>query len=1220
MRNLKISLCRQLSIAELDCCELVESGKILVNFDWKSGQRFLLAFQRDTLYLLTLDDGIVSKCSVNHLFPDSVPQVKGILCSDIFDVVYSFHKTGEVLRYTCNASKLDTEFFSHVNNEIESIEFSPDKEIVAYVSSEFKLKLITITADSFETICEYDMGDMSEGEQILVNVGWGKKETQFHGSEGKNAALAKIEPTVEECFENRSVLISWRGDSTMFAVGYWCNHSRKRRIKLFSRDGIFMCINEDVIGLDGPMSWKPQGNLIACSQQLANKYVISLFEKNGLKHIDFEIPPTFKVKQIIWNSGSTILGLLVQCSKSNRNYLMLWTCSNYHWYLKQMLALKFEVCRVLWDEDREKTLYIVSRSGVFYEIELIWAVDHCAANDSSKYCVSVIDNDKILVTPFHAAVIPPPMCKWTLKCPSSVNRIIYPPNYRSDGNGYVMCAILSDGKICLLKETSSGEPLISGVNESLCKKVNFDLSLCNWCWVGDSNLICISPFTENKSTLLNIEIDPQADFNITDEQVMKDAIMSTVEVDGKLIMYMRNGKSIEYSYIEKSLSNVKDGLPELCYDLVAFSGDVYGLSGWTRLYRNSEIICDSVTSFLIQHPFLLATTSKHTLIIINCLGSLIEEISVRKLERGSRLVAVTGNRVVMQMPRGNLETIEPRALTVLSAGKLIDSNLYKEAVQILRKQRISFDLCIDHNPEQFFANIKHFVNSVDPQWITLLITELSDSDVTRNIYSPYYNQEERKHIISLDQKINKVCSALLTVLSESNENDRYTLAILSCLVKMKRISEAIEMAWNNDQALQHLLFLVDVEVLYYEALGAYNLQAALKFAGKSQMDPKEYIAYLNSLKAMEENYMKYEIDRMLKRYDSALEHLSKCSDDKLDLMYSLIEEFHLYGLALKLCENNTERYNRVAFMYGQYLYKKSHFEESGIMFVRCGDLRKAIESFTKAGNWRQSILLAKRCNYSKEELEALGDAVCNVLISSQKYSEAAAMYKDCFSNKDKSIEMLLCGHYWNDALYLASSADNFPITERKIREKVLEAATNLIDEINLCRNNICRYSSRLKQVRFNKTKKPNFREFDEMSETSSVSSRSGSNQTSSNSSKGSRMTRKMSRKLWSLKEGNPREEEALMAVLSQTISATEKIISEVQNISLVLLHLKLDGKAEILQNTMKEFVKVIKDEKYTIWPKGTSDEELAALDAKYRFPPEMRFDSNWQLQLFTPSY
>lgn len=94
----------------------------------------------------------------------------------------------------------------------------------------------------------------------------------------------------------------------------------------------------------------------------------------------------------------------------------------------------------------------------------------------------------------------------------------------------------------------------------------------------------------------------------------------------------------------------------------------------------------------------------------------------------------------MQLPRGNLESIQPRALTIMNAGKLLDKKLYKEAIQLLRRQRISFDLCCDHNPSEFFANIKHFIQVVDPQWITLFVTELLPTDVTRGIYSQYYKQ------------------------------------------------------------------------------------------------------------------------------------------------------------------------------------------------------------------------------------------------------------------------------------------------------------------------------------------------------------------------------------------------------------------------------------------------------------------------------------------------
>lgn len=55
--------------------------------------------------------------------------------------------------------------------------------------------------------------------ETMVTVGWGKKETQFHGSEGKEAAKRQ-EAFVEELVEGDDGLprISWKGDGHSFAT------------------------------------------------------------------------------------------------------------------------------------------------------------------------------------------------------------------------------------------------------------------------------------------------------------------------------------------------------------------------------------------------------------------------------------------------------------------------------------------------------------------------------------------------------------------------------------------------------------------------------------------------------------------------------------------------------------------------------------------------------------------------------------------------------------------------------------------------------------------------------------------------------------------------------------------------------------------------------------------------------------------------------------------
>lgn len=55
--------------------------------------------------------------------------------------------------------------------------------------------------------------------------------------------------------------------------------------------------------------------------------------------------------------------------------------------------------------------------------------------------------------------------------------------------------------------------------------------------------------------------------------------------------------------------------------------------------------------------------------------------------------------------------------------------------------------------------------------------------------------------------------------------------MLSALVKIGEMSKAIQLA-SSELAMQHLMFIVDSNKLYMEALGVYDLNAALKIAGK----------------------------------------------------------------------------------------------------------------------------------------------------------------------------------------------------------------------------------------------------------------------------------------------------------------------------------------------------------------------------------------------------
>lgn len=149
-------------------------------------------------------------------------------------------------------------------------------------------------------------------------MGWGKKETQFHGSEGKGAARAKpqVDETPAGVLDDNKPRIRWRGDGAFFAVSYikrstsmciQCQIYKQnikifmfipgsRQIKVFNREGALHYTTEPTTGLEQSLDWKLSGSVFASTIRLPNKHIVGFYEKNGLRHGEFTLP--FKDNQV----------------------------------------------------------------------------------------------------------------------------------------------------------------------------------------------------------------------------------------------------------------------------------------------------------------------------------------------------------------------------------------------------------------------------------------------------------------------------------------------------------------------------------------------------------------------------------------------------------------------------------------------------------------------------------------------------------------------------------------------------------------------------------------------------------------------------------------------------------------------------------------------------------------------------------------------------------
>ena len=182
------------------------------------------------------------------------------------------------------------------------------------------------------------------GEDQQVNVGWGSKQTQFHGSLGKAAAqasptsLSAIGASPDDDAQSR---ISWRGDGSLFSISILQKAhdtaSRDRRvIRVYDRQGALQSTSEPIAGLEHALSWRPSGSLLASSQRFGydgggpghpDRHDVVFFERNGLRHGEFRLRESgkYKVRELCWSSDSDILAVWIERDEYDSGRLLLST-------------------------------------------------------------------------------------------------------------------------------------------------------------------------------------------------------------------------------------------------------------------------------------------------------------------------------------------------------------------------------------------------------------------------------------------------------------------------------------------------------------------------------------------------------------------------------------------------------------------------------------------------------------------------------------------------------------------------------------------------------------------------------------------------------------------------------------------------------------------------------------------------------------------------------
>ncbi|BFZ01620.1 hypothetical protein BsWGS_04659 [Bradybaena similaris] len=1255
-------------------------------------------------------------------FGDNVPVGLQYLC-DQQAVCVAMSDGKLYLWHKADASQLET--VGEVDDGITAMSWSPDLEVFVITTGQGKLLLMT---REFDVITELPLYPNTEGEDSNIALGWGKKETQFHGSAGKQAAKVEqvlVQPTEEN--DRGRPFISWRGDGQFFVVSAVDPETRGRFLYIWSRECVFQGRSEPVNGLQDCLSWKPSGALIAAVQlkKHTNTKDVVFFEKNGLRHGEFTIQLNvrhdFGVSSLLWNHDSTVLAVwLVEIfggCDTRPFHLQLWTVNNYHWYLKQSLIFTCGVSTMSWDTEHAFKMHIVTQDSAYLSYTWAWTTDHTSGSHEQDQClVGVIDGANVLLTPMRQMVVPPPMAGFTLNLPSPVNCLTFDPSPGANG---VAC-LMSNGAVAIFRHEEAGDSKSDSVNRDAAGFIIhsglptlagiYDIQLhgysmypsnvLHFVWLSSNNFLFTTVDDFTSAPMLHcgyLSPDEKVIIVRTSLPVESPVLgVAASEVTKHVAIQLNTGQILRFVPESESLSpwithaGESVRFPYLCTEMAVTSFEkeeaIVGLTERFRLYVNGLEVASNCTSFGIHNEFILLTTLYHTLRCISRSTQLSElpkfsdgkshpyDESIRKVERGSRIVAVVGDstKLVLQMPRGNLETVHPRALVLSSLKHSMDSGKMLEAFLMMRKHRISLNLLHDHNPSYFLAHIDHFVSQINnPGYINVFLTDLTEEDVTKTMYAAAYQRDHSAGTVGqVVSKVDKVCEAFLACFKRLDEN-RYLQSVLTALVRKTKpeLEEALLLVWSlrgkssdtsAEDALKYLLFLVDVNRLYDVALGTYNFDLVLMVADKSQKDPKEYIPFLNELRRLEENYRYYTIDKHLKKYDKALEHIARCGKEHFEECVSLVTGHKLYTKALRLYKPGTEEYRSLATHYGNYLKTKHRHDEAGIMFLKGEDFESALESFKSASDWRQVFCMATKLEYSGNKLSELAIKVAGDLKSHQRFAEAAIVLEQYAQDPEEALVALLQGSHWEEALRLIHHHKRFDLIETHMKEAIDESWSHQLEMLTAQKEQFEKYKTRLAVVRVEKEKAKTFFfesqadhcDADLFSDTtsmtgtcaSSIHTASTSRSTVFTKNTGSARTRrKAENKKWSLKEGSANEEYALVDALSKIIKSVDSLRGEITSLMKILIQFNHDEKACTLQAQYDDLLKLQQASVSEIWtynqnrladmnlgPNMTANSIAQAaqegqrpqkdeerLDPVLLVPPTLNKDTRWKLHIAT---
>nr|CAH7723350.1 unnamed protein product [Callosobruchus chinensis] len=185
------------------------------------------------------------------------------------------------------------------------------------------------------------------------------------------------------------------------------------------------------------------------------------------------------------------------------------------------------------------------------------------------------------------------------------------------------------------------------------------------------------------------------------------------------------------------------------YEMKTASGTLtYRVYRTTRnnLYVDDKIVCRGVTGYCIYRSYLLFTHLDSHLYTVRLRDAAIferefnlEKFFRRPLEQDTEILGVSEclpPKVILYQERGNLEVIRSAMVTIGYIEELVNEGKWSIAMQVMRNERINWNVLIELNPDKVLSSIEEFV--IAARGTELLVAILQDLNVKECVLNTIY--------------------------------------------------------------------------------------------------------------------------------------------------------------------------------------------------------------------------------------------------------------------------------------------------------------------------------------------------------------------------------------------------------------------------------------------------------------------------------------------------